>query len=668
MMNNPLKRVHIMRTSISILAFGILWLTPTTQFAHPFPDDKENPRLTWKEHRRKAEKSIETGKTLEAAFHFEAAWKQKRTQKELVYQAGVLYAQARDYAKAVQLLAYTKDDIKAFPSARYKYALALKQSGQYDEAARELVIAINTYMGKDRNEVIEKLQYELSGCSLGIQMEAAASAEMAGRPKIKLDHLNENINSTGADFAPVLFGNDILYFTSDKKGGLGIHRSQQIGGEWRASDMPKFPLDQTLPFGNGCFAPDASRFYYSQQEVDKKGNKFSAIYVIKRGTGNVGWAQPMRLRNYINADGATTTHPFVTHQDGIETLYFSSNRRNGQGGMDLWAATREISSPDIDFTVPRNLGKTVNSSADEVTPFYDVETEMLYFASNGKQSIGGLDIFKTKNIGNKNWNTPENMGLPYNSAADDYYFIQNKTKNGGFFTSNRRFAGEKVTTVDDDIFGFSIESSQPLQIKGTIVAKKGVNQSNTNTTISLYEKRSKDDYRLLTAETVEKEAYQMMIMPNKMYRLEIESESYATLTFDFATNDTSKMILKNFILEPTPTLAAKSAEKPMGPAGDWMVDVTDADGITNKGTPKMGTYYRVQLATTKNLDASYRRRLERVESFGRFDIEWAGNEEKKLMIGEFENLAKANQACKTIQSKSFKTAFVVKYENGKRVK
>jgi hypothetical protein len=382
----------------------------------------------------------------------------------------------------------------------------------------------------------------------------------------------------------------------------------------------------------------------------------------------VGWAQPMRLRNYINADGATTTHPFVTHQDGIETLYFSSNRRNGQGGMDLWAATREISSPDIDFTVPRNLGKTVNSSADEVTPFYDVETEMLYFASNGKQSIGGLDIFKTKNIGNKNWNTPENMGLPYNSAADDYYFIQNKTKNGGFFTSNRRFAGEKVTTVDDDIFGFSIESSQPLQIKGTIVAKKGVNQSNTNTTVSLYEKRSKDDYRLLTAETVEKEAYQMMIMPNKMYRLEIESESYATLTFDFATNDTSKMILKNFILEPTPTLAAKSAEKPMGPAGDWMVDVTDADGITNKGTPKMGTYYRVQLATTKNLDASYRRRLERVESFGRFDIEWAGNEEKKLMIGEFENLAKANQACKTIQSKSFKTAFVVKYENGKRVK
>jgi hypothetical protein len=76
----------------------------------------------------------------------------------------------------------------------------------------------------------------------------------------------------------------------------------------------------------------------------------------------------------------------------------------------------------------------------------------------------------------------------------------------------------------------------------------------------------------------------------------------------------------------------------------------------------------VQLATTKTLDASYRRKLERVESLGRFDIEWAGNEEKKLMIGEFETLAKANQACKAIQSKSFKTAFVVKYENGKRVK
>ncbi|MEN9610716.1 MAG: hypothetical protein RLZZ628_1530, partial [Bacteroidota bacterium] len=227
-----LKRVSIMRKSFTIFAFGIFWLTPLPQFAHPFPDEHGQPNLTWKEHRRQAEKSIETGKLLEAAYHFEAAWKQKRTQKELVYQAGVLYAQVRDYAKAIQLLAYVKDDIKGFPAARYKYALVLKQAGQYDEAARELVIAINTYMGKDRNEVVEKLQNELSGCSLGIQMEAVASAENAEKPKVKLEHLNENINSTGTDFAPVLFGNDILYFTSDKKGALGIHRSQQIGGEW----------------------------------------------------------------------------------------------------------------------------------------------------------------------------------------------------------------------------------------------------------------------------------------------------------------------------------------------------------------------------------------------------------------------------------------------------
>jgi tetratricopeptide (TPR) repeat protein len=663
-----------MRTSISIFALSILWLTPTTNFAHPFSDEQEQPRLTWKEHRRQAEKSIETGKTLEAAYHFEAAWKLKRVQKELVYQAGALYAQARDYAKAVQLLAYTKDDVKDFPAARYKYALSLKQSGQYDEAARELVIAINTYVGKDRNEVVEKLQYELSGCSLGIQMEAAAaSVEQEGRPNIKLEHLNENINSIGTDFAPVLFGNDILYFTSDKKGALGIHRSQQIGGEWRASDMPKFPLDPTLSFGNGCFSPDASRFYYSQQEIDKKGHKFSAIYVIKRAPSGAGWAQPIRLRNYINADGATTTHPFVTHQDGVETLYFASNRRSGHGGMDLWSATREISSPDIDFTVPRNLGKTVNSAADEVTPFYDIETEMLYFASNGKHSIGGLDIFKTKNTGNKNWDTPENMGLPYNSAADDYYFIQNRAKTGGFFTSNRRFAGEKVTTVDDDIFGFSIESSQPLQVKGTVVLKKVDNQLNINTTVSLYEKRTKDDYRLLSAETVAKDAYQMLILPNKTYRLEVERENYTTATYDFATQGDSKEVLKNFVLEPVPVLAAKSedktTEKPMGPAGDWMVEMTEAaDGLSNKGAPKTGTYYRVQLATTQNLDASYRRKLERVESLGRFDIEWAANDEKKLMIGEFETLAKANKACKMVQSKGFKTAFPVKYEQGKRVR
>jgi tetratricopeptide (TPR) repeat protein len=109
-------------------------------------------------------------------------------------------------------------------------------------------------------------------------------------------------------------------------------------------------------------------------------------------------------------------------------LYFASNRPGGLGGFDIYVSYYK----DNEWSKPENLGKEINTSADEITPFF--AEEKLYFASNQAIGLGGYDVF-TSEIKNGKWSKSENMGKGINSPADDYYF--SKSHETFYFTSNR---------------------------------------------------------------------------------------------------------------------------------------------------------------------------------------------------------------------------------------
>lgn len=115
------------------------------------------------------------------------------------------------------------------------------------------------------------------------------------------------------------------------------------------------------------------------------------IYATRR-VGNL-WSAPERLDDKINQEGFTATQPFVVQDGNKEILYFASNRAGGQGGMDIWYTSRVISDNGFDFESPRNAGARINTAHNEITPFYDVSEEALYFSSDGHVGMGGLDIF-----------------------------------------------------------------------------------------------------------------------------------------------------------------------------------------------------------------------------------------------------------------------------------
>ena len=662
--------------------------------------------LTWKEHEKRAIIALDAGKNAEAAEHFDAAFLLKPDKLELAYNAATAFRACRDYAKMAERFQNLLNNPK-YPTARLDYALALQQKGDFDEAIPEFLLYLNNYNAKDREAVSDKIEAYINGCSLGIRQ--SDSAKMA---KVKLEHLD--INTTDNDIAPIPFGDDVLYFTTiGVNQNAKIFRTQQAAVNNWVAPMPLKSLripDET-PFGNGTFSPDGNRFYCTMcQILAKKREKTRScgIYFLKRTQD--GWTLPTRLSDRINAPEGNTTHAFVMHKGNKEMMFFASNRAGGQGGMDIWLTSRFKNDENSEFESPLNLGAVVNTEGDEVTPFYDADATALYFASNGRATIGGLDIFRTDGF-QQRWTSPANLGVPYNSSADDYYFAKNSSKTGGFFVSNRALGMEKIGTRDDDIFQFLFDDRNELTVSGQIFDKKTVTLLE-NARTSLYEKPNSatGDGRLLASVMCPTGVYAFPLLPKKSYTLEIEKDGFRLETVAFSTLDSGKTLLKNtfkdFYLERYATLIsnriepktedgnsenkrehAEYEEKSVENEGKMPEKSKNTEGVTslknqekksqNGGkvastekskTPKIQFKIQVLAYDAQSDDNVNLKKLQRVEDLGDFETETVtlnGKLFNRILLA-FDTYAAAAAALQKVKDRSLTDAFLIRYEDGKR--
>jgi len=178
---------------------------------------------------------------------------------------------------------------------------------------------------------------------------------------------------------------------------------------------------------------DGNTIYYGSESFnekeftkDKEKNaKFGKIYLYKATKEGDNWSNVKPLP--FNNRGYDVRNPSIS-KDG-KTLYFSSNMPGGFGGEDIW----KVSVNGDEYGTPENLGAKVNTEANESFP-YITDDNILFFSSNGKQGFGGLDVFRMDlNKGSD----AMNVGEPVNTSKDDFAFTYNATKKVGFFSSNR---------------------------------------------------------------------------------------------------------------------------------------------------------------------------------------------------------------------------------------
>lgn len=657
--------------------------------------------LSWKKHSKMADKLFEQGKYADAAEHYEAAWKKKSSKKELIYKAGDCYYELKNFRKAAETYKRIKDESGDIGLAGLKYARALKQDGQYELAKKELLSYNKKYKGDDKKVVSKLVFNELAGCDMGLAIEDEENKS------IIIEHLSESINTLENEFAPIPFSDDILYFSSTMAGDAKMYRSQRQSGVWTDAVVPDLPTISSGQICHGSFSPDNQRFYFTicQSNGNWKGIKTNCdIYVTR--VEDSGWSNPEKLRDYIRMEGSTATHPFVVHTDKEEILYFSSDREGGFGGLDIWYTKRQLASDDVDFTLPKNAGPRVNTLGDEVTPYYNVQSEMLYFSSNGHVTLGGFDIFKAKSLGNR-FDKPEHLGLPLNSCNDDYYYIEEKNGSGGFLVSNRLFGLEKINTIENDIFIFSTPSAQIIA-SGNIVGKD--NEKLTDTNVKLYEIKNSTKSRLLTSRVVPNGNFQFVLLPNMEYRLTVTKDGYQTeekrfstfdhkeksnYTMDFQLSDLGS-IASNSVGSSPPVFTESTASTSRIPSSTQSSQTNTSTTSTNnaptviidtrptppppvkykpkkqQGQPSTvtpthsGTYYKVQLTVVLKFNPS-QSMFREVKSMGRLSTEYMSEKDwYRVLVGDFFSLKEARDAMLQAQQYGFFDAFLVKYKDGYR--
>lgn len=627
--------------------------------------------LSWKKHRNLADELFEQGKYAEAAEHYESAWQKKKKKEDLIFNAGECYYLIKDYRKAANAYQNVKDKGDDFPLVGLKYARSLKQDGQYDKAKNAFQDFFDGYTGESKQILGDIIKTEIQGCELGMKLPMQINKDL------EMSYPGTGINSESTEFAPFVFSNDVLYFSSTMGGQARIYRSQRQGDRWAKASIPEnFPVIQNNQhFCNGVASPDGSRFYFTICNGEQSWNNLTSrceIFVIKR-RGNT-WSQPERLPDFINMDNTTATQPNIVHQGGREVMYFASNRDGGRGGMDIWYTSRDLGNDDSEFSFPVNLGGIVNTLGDEITPFYDEKDGTLYFASNGQVSIGGFDIFTSKGDGTR-WAPPENAGMPINSSADDYSYVLNKSGTGGFLASNRLFGSQKTTTRDADIFEFST-GEQQIVLQGNVYELETGNPMN-NVMVSLYEMNGGSE-TLIDQANFTNGSYLFDVEMGKRFKVVVESIGYEPYTFQFMTDDPELNVYGQPVqmakkAPPAPeTVNNEADEEETDPAFDNTVrekyTINDGDYEIVTDAPRhSGTYYRVQLVALKryNPDSETFRIIKEV---GQIETEYITERDlTRVLLGDYFTKEEAAAALSLAKQHGFNGAYVIEYEDGMRI-
>jgi hypothetical protein len=384
-------------------------------------------------------------------------------------QANVQYAYAEasrlNYDFDVAFYWYNKilsrDNSKRYPLCTYYLGQILKTKSNYKEAKKWFT----KFAKGKKNKTLEKEgwylkgQKEIEACDLSLYM-------LNNAVPLSMEHLDTTINSKVSEYAAVEKDSTLLYFSSLRDGkrrdinDVSYNKiyTANLQGEKlkRGKELDTNFNSANLHAANTCFNTDNTRMIISKCQAKNASEYTCELYESKYLVNH--WSRPEKLPAPINQAGTTSSQPCFGKLNGQSVLFFASNRANGQGGMDIWYSRIQEGG---EFGTPINAGKNINTSEDEITPWFSEKDSSLFFSSTYHKGMGGFDIF-TSIIKKDSFLLPSNAGFPINSSFNDVYFSKNKQGTRAYLSSNRKGSYfESKHNCCNDIYRFRIKPEDP---------------------------------------------------------------------------------------------------------------------------------------------------------------------------------------------------------------
>jgi outer membrane protein OmpA-like peptidoglycan-associated protein len=302
------------------------------------------------------------------------------------------------------------------------------------------------------------------------QLEFVA-AEFESPKEITKEKLSYPLNQFHLQYFPVLTADsEKLFFT--KRDGLNsfdhedIFIAQNNNGEW----TEPVPIDQSINTryneGTCTISADGNILIFTSCDApDSFGS--CDLYISYKINGS--WNKASNMGKMINSR-SWDSQPSLSADGSM--LFFSSNRRGGVGGNDIWYSYR---LEDDSWSEAINLGSNINTEKDEVSPFIYFNNELLFFASEGHLGFGGKDLFMSK-MGMEGFEMPENLGFPINDHLDQLALFITAQQDFAYYTENTYQAG-KV----DSSFIYRFNFPQEIDLGEKLIITEGqIVNSKTN--------------------------------------------------------------------------------------------------------------------------------------------------------------------------------------------
>ena len=418
---------------------------------------------------QKADKKFELGEYYAAGEMYRSVYGQIPTKKNKKQKAEVAFKMGNAY----RLIENNKRAESAYKNAirhnckdslvHYYYAEVLKNNGKYKEALKQY-------------QEFEKLSPENELALAGIASCDSALNAWKKKSRYEVSQLKK-FNSRFSEFCPIIVSKDgsMVYFSSTR-GGKKVKTSKITGqrnndiffsrqnakGEWEDPEVLEGEINTEFDEGVCAISADGQELFYTVSKTSKGETLGTAIYSSKRSGGE--WSEPQKL-TILPDSSLNVAHP-APSPDG-EYLYFVSDMPGGFGGKDIWRVPREGAG----WGLPENLGETINTAADEMFPSFR-EDGRLYFSSDGRVGLGGLDIYEATLLPKEKESDPNkwkvlHLPAPMNSSSDDFGITFQGKENKGFFSSNRN-----DKKFYDHIWSF-YQPDLEFSISGNVVDNKG---------------------------------------------------------------------------------------------------------------------------------------------------------------------------------------------------
>lgn len=331
---------------------------------------------------------------------------------------------------------YSPTEESASVDAFYHLGRALHMDMQYDKAIENY----KQFLEKSTNqsELITEAKTRIIQCAVAKRLSAkpiGAIPELMGgeintlysdmNPQVSMEGKtlyfssqrpwNDKSSDAGKDVMFNTNPDDIYFSNKDKNGAWLSPTMSTLSLPLVAEELSNMSADERMTY----FYSTSGNYIFSSEFKDNAFGPMTAVN-IPLAPNDKNKALPWNTHYSISPDG--------------KMVFFVSNAEGGRGKRDIYCIEKKNGL----WGQAQNMGGMINTSNDEETPFVGLDNNVLYFASSDSSSMGGFDIFMSIRDENGMWSKAKNIGFPFNSPADDFYFTHTADGKDAYVSSNRK--------------------------------------------------------------------------------------------------------------------------------------------------------------------------------------------------------------------------------------